>query len=104
MLLTQCTPKVPNVVGVGTSAARMRLERAGYVVGEISYVDSEVRHSGKASLRLEHFTANPHGHGRVMQTIKVQPHRCYRVTVWVKTDGLEPPNAFQMVALTARSP
>ncbi len=67
--------------------------------GEISYVDTEVRHNGKASLRLEHFTANPHGHGRVMQTIQVQPHRCYRVTVWVKTDGLEPPNAFQMVAL-----
>ena len=67
--------------------------------GEISYVDTEVRHSGKASLRLEHFTANPHGHGRVMQTIKLQPHRCYRATVWVKTDGLEPPNAFQMVAL-----
>ena len=44
--------------------------------GEISFVDTQVKHSGKASLRLEHFTANPHGHGRVMQTIRVQPHRC----------------------------
>src|SRR5689334_19067049 len=31
--------------------------------GEISFVDTEVRHSGKASLRLEKFTANQHGHG-----------------------------------------
>ena len=45
--------------------------------GEISFVDTQVKHSGKASLRLENFTANPHGHGRVMQTVRVVPHRCY---------------------------
>ncbi|MGA2864868.1 MAG: carbohydrate binding domain-containing protein [Verrucomicrobiota bacterium] len=67
--------------------------------GEISIVDTQVKHSGKASLRLENFTANPHGHGRVMQTLRVQPHRCYRVTVWVKTEGLQPANAFNLLAL-----
>jgi hypothetical protein len=67
--------------------------------GEISYVDTEVKHGGKASLRLEHFTANPHGHGRVMQTVKVHPHRCYRMTFWVKTEGLQPVDAFQVLAL-----
>ena len=69
--------------------------------GEISFVDTQVKHSGKASLRLENFTANPHGHGRVMQTIRVQPHRCYRMTVWVKTEGLQPASAFNLLALTA---
>jgi hypothetical protein len=67
--------------------------------GEISFVDAQVKHSGKASLRLENFTANPHGHGRIMQTVAVQPHRCYRVTVWVKTEDLQPASAFRLLAL-----
>ncbi|MGH7969134.1 MAG: hypothetical protein ACREIC_10455, partial [Limisphaerales bacterium] len=67
--------------------------------GEISFVDTETRHSGKASLRLENFTANQYGHGRVMQTVTVQPHRCYRVTLWVKTENLAPANSFRVLAL-----
>jgi hypothetical protein len=67
--------------------------------GEISFVDSQIKHGGKASLRLENFTANQHGHGRVMQTMKVQPQRCYRVSVWVKTEGLQPTGAFNLQAL-----
>ena len=67
--------------------------------GEVSFADTEVRHSGRASLRLENFTSNPHGHGRVMQTIPVQPHRCYRVALWVKSDGLQPLDAFQVEVL-----
>jgi len=39
--------------------------------GEISFVDTQVHHGGKASIRLENFTANPHGHGRVLQEIRV---------------------------------
>jgi hypothetical protein len=67
--------------------------------GEISFADTETRHSGKASLRLEKFTANQYGHGRVMQSVSVQPHRCYRVSVWVKTENLEPANAFRIQVL-----
>jgi len=67
--------------------------------GEVSFVDTQVKHSGDASLRLEHFTANPHGHGRVMQTVEFQPHRSYRMSLWVKTEGLQPASAFQILAL-----
>jgi hypothetical protein len=67
--------------------------------GEVSFVDTEIKHSGRASLRLEHFMANEYGHGRVMQEVSVKPHRCYRVALWVKTDGLQPANAFRMMAL-----
>jgi len=67
--------------------------------GEVSFVDTDIKHSGKAALRLEHFTANQYGHGRVMQEIRLQPHRCYRLTLWVKTEGLQPANAFRIVAL-----
>jgi hypothetical protein len=67
--------------------------------GGVSFVDAQVKHSGQASLRLENFTSNPYGHGRVMQTVPVQPHRCYRVTIWVKTEGLQPAGAFRLLAL-----
>ena len=67
--------------------------------GTISFVDTQVTHGGRAALRLEHFTANPHGHGRVEQRVSVRPHRCYRVSLWVKTEGLKPASAFQILAL-----
>jgi len=67
--------------------------------GEVSFVDREIKHSGQASLRLENFTANPHGHGRVMQSVPVQPHRCYRLTIWVKAEGLQPAGAFRVLVL-----
>jgi hypothetical protein len=67
--------------------------------GEVSFADTEVRHSGRASVRLENFTSNPYGHGRVMQTIQVQPHRCYRLVLWVKTEGLQPADAFHVEVL-----
>ena len=67
--------------------------------GEIGFIDTEVKHGGLASLRLERFTNNPHGHGRIMQTVKVEPHRCYRLSLWVKTSNLRPANAFRMMVL-----
>ncbi len=67
--------------------------------GVISFVDREVRHGGEASLRFENFTANPHGHGRVMQTIRVEPRRCYRLTAWVKTENLQPKGIFRLMIL-----
>lgn len=67
--------------------------------GEVGFLDTQVFHSGKASLRMENFQSNPHGHGRVMQTVKVRPHRSYRVSIWVKTENLKP-NAFRFIALS----
>jgi len=67
--------------------------------GEISFVDTQLKHTGSASLRMENFTANPYGHGRISQDVHVKAHRCYRVSVWVKTEGLRPANAFRLLAL-----
>ncbi|MEN6428777.1 MAG: carbohydrate binding domain-containing protein [Phycisphaerales bacterium] len=67
--------------------------------GDVSFVDSTVFHGGKASLRFEGFGRFEHGHGRVMQQIEVQPHRCYRVSCWVKTEALEPANSFHVLVL-----
>src|SRR5262245_56652049 len=67
--------------------------------GEISFVDAEIKHGGITSLRLQNFTADANGHGRVMQSVRVQPHRCYRLAIWVKTEGLQPTSAFRLLAL-----
>jgi hypothetical protein len=48
--------------------------------GEVSFADSEVTRSGHASLRLENFGRDEYGHGRIMQEVEVQPHRCYRLS------------------------
>ncbi|RME94856.1 MAG: hypothetical protein D6766_04805 [Verrucomicrobia bacterium] len=67
--------------------------------GEVSFADETVKRSGRCSIRLEHFTANPYGHGRVMQEVAVRPWRCYRVRLWVRTEGLEPAGAFRIAVL-----
>lgn len=71
--------------------------------GEVSFVDSTVAHSGKASLRFENFGRFEHGHARVMQEVEVQPQRCYRLSCWVKTEALEPKGAFRIQVLTQNS-
>jgi hypothetical protein len=67
--------------------------------GEVSFVDSQVVKSGHASLRLENFGRDEHGLGRIMQEVEVQPHRCYRLSCWVKTEALEPKDAFRILVL-----
>jgi hypothetical protein len=68
--------------------------------GEVSFVDTQVAHEGKASLRFEGFGGDRHGHARVMQEIAVRPGRCYRVSCWVKADGLQPANCFRVQVIT----
>jgi uncharacterized protein YegJ (DUF2314 family) len=67
--------------------------------GEVSFVDSTVFRTGAASLRFEGFGRYEHGPARVMQEVAVEPHRCYRLSCWVKTQGLEPKDAFRLLVL-----
>ena len=57
--------------------------------GQASFVDGKVFRAGKASLRFECSQTDGHGHARVMQEVTVRPHRCYRLTCWVKTQSLQ---------------
>jgi len=68
--------------------------------GVITFPDTQIKHGGKASLRFENFRAHPAGNARVMQEIKVRPYRCYRVSVWVRTENLVPARNFQLVVLS----
>ena len=70
--------------------------------GKVSFVDTQVVKEGRASLRFENFGQFPHGHGRVMFEVPVRPHRCYRVTTWVKTENLQPAGCFQIQVLAGQ--
>lgn len=85
--------RVPNG-GFEDPARKPSLSPPGWTFvdgpGSIAFRDTEVRHSGEASLRMENFASDKHGHGRAMLTFRVQPHRQYRFSAWVKTEGLAP--------------
>lgn len=55
-----------------------------------TFVDHEVTHGGKTSLRMENVGKNPARHCRLAQPIKLQPHRQYRLSFWVKTENMTP--------------
>jgi hypothetical protein len=65
---------------------------------EASFIDTQVTHQGKASLRFENLAG---GQARVMQEVAVTPYRSYRVSVWVKTEDLEPQGALRVQILGA---
>jgi len=62
------------------------------------YVDQEIFKEGKASLRFEASqdqTGEPSRRNlAVSQVFDVRPHRTYRVSAWVKTEGMDPSRPF----------
>jgi hypothetical protein len=68
--------------------------------GKKTFVDTNVFHSGKASLRIENFGETKAGIARVVQQVRVTPDRCYRVSAWVRTEDVEPASLFSIKALT----
>ncbi len=59
-------------------------------VGVTTFADHDVVHGGKTSLRMENIGKNPNGLCRIVQPIKLQPHRQYHISVWIKTEKLSP--------------
>lgn len=55
-----------------------------------TFVDHAVVHGGKTALRMESVGKNEARHCRVAQPLKLQPHRQYRISFWVKTENLSP--------------
>lgn len=69
--------------------------------GVKTFVDTNVFHSGRASLRIENFGGDKEENVRLVQQIRVTPYRCYRVRAWVKTEGAAPESLFSIKAYTA---
>jgi hypothetical protein len=57
--------------------------------GKGSFIDTDVRHGGRSSIRFENpgATMAPHGNARVMREVTVSPWREYHASVWLKTEG-----------------
>lgn len=58
--------------------------------GQMSFVDTQIKHSGNASVRFENFSqADPqYGNGRVSFWTRVTPFTQYHVSGWVRTENL----------------
>jgi hypothetical protein len=78
---------------------------AGFTVevgpGAKIMADRSVFHSGKVSLRVDNFGNNREGAARFEQEIGVTPNRCYRVSVWVKTENAPPGSVFGIKTYTS---
>lgn len=82
----------PAVVNGDFESARGNRAR-GFAIqdgpGRVSFVDDTVAREGRASLRFEGMHGSRAGMGRVMQRVKVEPFRCYRVSFWAKSADLD---------------
>jgi hypothetical protein len=71
--------------------------------GKASFIDTEVQHGGKASLRFEDLgrTAAPSGNGRVSRVVQVRPWRQFHASVWIKTEAYDSAGSVRLMAIGA---
>lgn len=67
--------------------------------GLVTFADTQVYRSGHCSLRLENFKTDKWGHARISQKVLLRPYRSYRISIWVKTEGLKPQGVCRLVAV-----
>ncbi len=78
----------------GNQPAGWDVDKAGVV----TFVDTDVKHSGKASLRVQDPSDGdkPYGHGRHFQKVTVLPFHAYELSVWMKTDHFTRPDTISL--------
>ena len=64
--------------------------------GAVSFIDTDVKASGTASLRMEKYGANDHGHGRACHLLKVGDAGRYKVSCKIKTESVDPTSGLMM--------
>ncbi len=70
--------------------------------GQSTHLDRATKHGGASSLRMSSFEkGNEAGNCRVVRNLKLEPWRQYRMTAWIKTQGV--PNAYDMKAMPLAS-
>ena len=66
--------------------------------GQSTHLDRVTKHGGSSSLRMSSFSkGNEVGNCRVVRNLKLKPWSQYRMTAWIKTQGV--PNAADMKAM-----
>jgi hypothetical protein len=66
--------------------------------GQISFPDTGAA-IGKSCIRFTNLATNAHGHGRIMQSVSIQPGRPYRLSFRIKTQNLEPVSGIKAMIL-----
>lgn len=72
--------------------------------GQASFVDTDIKHQGRSSLRWEDPGKNAvdsRGNGRVSKKIAVAPWRQYHASVWIKTQRFETAGDVRLFAMGA---
>jgi hypothetical protein len=72
-------------------------------IGKATFIDHDVKRSGAASLRIDNVGKNntESGNGRIVQKIKLVPHRYYRLSFWAKTKEFESAGSVNVAILPA---
>ena len=67
--------------------------------GGDTFADTKVAHHGRQSCRMA--ADGPSANRRLVQQVAVRPHACYRVSAWVKTEGLTTAGEFRLNVISA---
>ena len=70
--------------------------------GKVSFRDQETKREGDSALRFENLDSDPHGHGRVMWELKLEPERVYRASIWLKASKFIGRSVLQAYAMDGR--
>jgi hypothetical protein len=78
----------------GNQPAGWELDKPGVV----SFIDTDVKRSGAASLRIQDPSSNnpPYGHARHYQKVTVLPFHAYELTAWIKTENFNKPDTISL--------
>lgn len=70
--------------------------------GQLSFADTDIKHSGSTSIRFENFAqySPQSGNGRVSYWTRVQPFTQYHVRGWVRTEALQPASSMNISVLS----
>jgi hypothetical protein len=73
------------------------------LIGRASFLDAEVKHSGKSSLRMQDIggAEREHGNCRVTKKLKVSPFRQYHLSAWIKTRDFQSHSSVRLFAMGA---
>jgi hypothetical protein len=68
--------------------------------GKSSFIDTEVRYSGKSAIRMEQFTeGNEYGNCRIHRKLALKPWTQYRVHAFIKTQDVSPAQNIKIAIL-----
>ncbi len=71
--------------------------------GQLSFVDTAIKHSGKASIRFSNFESVPgYKNARIIHQVVTKPYTLFHASAWVRSENLQYSYAFQIMAINTK--